>query len=122
MNYAMVTIAGTELKLSQRSIKDIIDASLFDSEKSNIEDKLFLNAFIISSALKINTQQYQNLRFYNIIKKRKLKKLEKLISVENILSTVSFQEMNNLCEKIYELDYGAASLKKKAEALPTSES
>lgn len=119
-----IELFGKKLKLSQRSIKDIIDASLFDSDKNKTEDKLFLNAFIIYSGLKVNIDKYKSVPFWNIVARIKKKKLEQIVSVQNILSSVSLSEMNELCTKIYELDFGKPDEGKKKVPgdLPTSES
>jgi len=113
-----IELSGQKLKLSQRSIRDIIDASLFDENKEKTEDRIFLNAFIIHSALKANLWGYNDIKFWQLKRKKEKKKIEKIISVENIMQSVSFIRMNELCSKIYELDFGIDSVsaaKKKAE-------
>ncbi len=117
-----IDLFDRKLILSQRYIKDIIDVSLFDKENKEAEDKLFINAFIIHSALKRNLDQFESIRFFDFKKKREKKKLENLISVQNIQSRLSFEELNEWCEKVYELDFGPANDKKKVKSQPISES
>jgi len=122
-----INLFNQELLISQRSIKDIIDASNFSRDNPDPEESLFINSFIVHSGLKINLEKIEDpgsLPFYRVLKKRKLKKLrtkmEELISVKNIMS-LSISELYPLVEKISNLDYGNVNgnSKKKAEALPT---
>lgn len=120
MQSVKVELFGRELLLAQRSIRDIIDASLYDSDKT--EDKLFLNAFIIYSGLKINWDKKTAYKFYQFRLNREQKQMQELLSVKNIMSNISITEMNELCTKIYELDFGKPDEKKKAGAPQTSAS
>lgn len=122
-----VVLFDRKLLLSQRYIKDIIDVSLFDKENKEAEDKLFINAFILHSALKRNLDQYESelnkyklIRFYEFKKKREKRNIERekaevenCISVQNIMARMGFEELQAWCEKVYELDFGPANDKKK---------
>lgn len=102
-------LSGINLKLQKRCVKDIIGASLFDQNKKEVEDKLFLNGFIIYSSLKRNIKEVPFYKFKDWIKNKKLKKI---ITVENIIGSLSLDEMTDACQKIYELDFGKADKKK----------
>ncbi len=106
-----VELFGMKLKLSQRSIRDIIDVSLFDSEKDKPEERIFVNAYIVYSALKNNIKS--NVPFWNIKALIERYKLKKLITVRSLMERLSFEDLNNLCNKIYELDFGDLSDEKK---------
>jgi len=108
-----IDLFDTKLTLSQRYIKDIIDVSLFDKDNKEAEDKLFINAFILHSALKRNLDKYNSLSFFDFKKKKERKEIEQLISVQNIMLRLGFAELNEWCEKVYELDFGPANDKKK---------
>lgn len=108
-----IELFGQRLILSQRYVKDIIDVSLFDKEKKEAEDKIFINAFILHSALKRNLEKYESISWYEFERKKEKKKIEFLISVANIMAKLSFDDLAEWCEKIYELDFGKANDKKK---------
>jgi hypothetical protein len=112
------------LILSQRYVKDIIDVSLFDKENQQVEDNIFINAFILYSALKRNLEldKYKLIRWYQFKIKKEKKEIESLISVQSIMAKLSFEELNEWCEKVYELDFGPANGKKKVQNQPISES
>lgn len=124
MKSIKIELFGRELLLSQRYVKDIIDVSLFDKEKKEVEDKIFINAFILYSALKRNLEidKSKSVRWYSFKKKKEMKELQSLITVQNIMDKLSFEELNNWCEKVYELDFGPANGKKKVKSPPISES
>lgn len=116
-----VTVFNIPVLISQRSIKDIIDASKFSRDHQDNEDALFLNCFVLHSGLKINLEKIQNpaeLPFYKIFKKLKLKKqraeIEKFISVQNLMN-LSVEEVVELADKIHTLDYGLNGKKKVEE-------
>jgi hypothetical protein len=116
-----VELFGRELLVSQRSIKDIIDASKFARNHSENEDSLFVNCFVVYTGLKINLEKIENpdkLPWYKFFKKLKLKKeiaeLEEFISVKNLMN-LSIEEVLDIADKIHTLDYGLNGKKKVEE-------
>lgn len=117
-----INLFNTELLISQRSIKDIIDAQSFFRDHSEPEDNLFINSFVVHCGLKINLEEIgkaEDLPWYRLFKKIALRnkraRMEKLISVNNIMKNLGVNEVLDLVEKISALDYGKSNgeVKKK---------
>jgi hypothetical protein len=95
-----IELFGKKLLLSERTAGDVNRLIVF-SEK--IKDKKFTDmiieaSIILEDSLKIN---YENLKWYEYFKKRKLKKI---LSKGNIVNSLSAKEIFNLAEKVYELE------------------
>src|SRR5574339_200184 len=104
-----VIIAGRELKLSQRCVKDIIDASHFQRDNTSPESSLFAYCFVIHSGLKINVDLIPKFRF---IKRYFMKRR---ISVRRLMETLTIENIIVLSDKIISLDYGGDEKKKKGK-------
>lgn len=117
-----VELFGKKLLISQRSIKDIIDASNFSRDNPDPEESLFVRCYIIHSALKINIDELpkpDEISFLYFIqrwkRKRAIKKMESLIDTKNIMK-LTINEAVDLVDKITTLDYGKNGTSKKKEA------
>lgn len=123
-----IEIFDRKLLISQRSIKDIIDASNFLRDNPDPEEHLFLNGFVVHCGLKVNIdklpkpEDLSRIHFIKRFKRKKaIKAMEDLISVKSVMMKLSIDEILPLVEKIQSLDYGGrnGSSKKKVEAMPT---
>lgn len=119
-----IELLGKKLLISERSIRDIIDASNYSKENPEAEKKLFLNSFVVASGLKINLERLEdpkNIPYFRFIKKYKARlryrEMEKLVSVNNLMNKLSLNETNEISEKILTLDFGANNSEKKKEDL-----
>lgn len=110
-NTEKVKLFGMDLVLSERTAWDVNKLIQFskDNKEKDYEYYTIESAILVSDALKNN---YQNLKWYEFFKKRKL---SRLLSKENISKSMSSRELFWLAKKVYKLE-GVEDSKKKVTA------
>lgn len=99
-NSIKIELFGRELILSERFARDVNKLIAFSKQtkEKDFTAMLIESAIAIEDALKLN---YVNLNWYMFLKKRQLKKL---LSKENILSSLSSSQTFDLAKQVYALE------------------
>lgn len=116
MKTGKINIAGKELTLYERRAKDVLDLADFlkssQSEGSAVSN-IFIGTQIIIASLKPNIEK---LKWYQFLKKYRLKKI---INYKFLINNLSVSELEELMNKVYLLE-GIDTKKKVNTADPES--
>jgi|GEM_PF-3422031 len=118
-----IKLFNLDLILTERTAWDVNKLIQFSQENKEKDFKYYIieSSIVLSDALKNN---WINLKWYEFIKKRKL---NRLLSKENILQNLPSKQIFELAKKVYEIEGVVEDGKKKvkrkaAESVATPQS